>query len=205
MKPRNVVGWLMLLVGISVFAIRLQHAGPYALPQRGNLLAGMLALLLGAGLVRPWFGDGRLATWTARLALTSAPIVLFFALYAVMAELEEVVILRAPDAQGELQDLRLWIVDREDAAWVTMPRSKADAHGLTDVRVELVRDGVASCVVALRIVDRAAVDRTHSQRQEKYAVQRFATKLGIFGRRAAENTVTLRLTPCADSGSAAFR
>jgi hypothetical protein len=120
-----------------------------------------------------------------------------------MAELEEVVILRAPDAQGELQDLRLWIVDRDDAAWVTMPRSKADAHGLSNAQVELVRDGVARCVVAVRIVDRAEVDRTHSQRQQKYAVQRFATRLGIFGRQAAENVVTLRLTPCAETDASA--
>ena len=202
MNIRNIVGWLMLLVGISVFAIRLQHAGPYALPQRGNLLAGVLSLLLGAGLVRPWLAEGPLAIWLPRIALAASPIVLFFALYATMAELEEVVILRAADATGEVQDLRLWIVDREDAAWVTMPRSKADAHGLTDARVELVRGGTASCVIATRVEDRAQVDQTHHQRAEKYAVQRFATSLGIFGRDAAENVVTLRLTPCPAAGSA---
>jgi hypothetical protein len=43
----RVVGWLMLVVGLSVFAIRLQHAGPYAFPRGGNLLAGVLALLIG--------------------------------------------------------------------------------------------------------------------------------------------------------------
>ena len=40
----------MLLVGLSVFLIRVQHAGPYALPEGGNLLAGTLALLLGGWL-----------------------------------------------------------------------------------------------------------------------------------------------------------
>ena len=51
----------MLLVGLSVFVIRVQHAGPYALPEDGNLLAGTLALLLGGWLVRPWLGAHRLA------------------------------------------------------------------------------------------------------------------------------------------------
>ena len=45
-RLQSIVGWLMLLVGISVFAIRLQHAGPYALPEGGNLLGGVLASAL---------------------------------------------------------------------------------------------------------------------------------------------------------------
>ena len=60
-SSQRIVGWLMLLVGVSVFAIRLQHAGPYALPGGGNLIAGVLALLLGGWLVRGWLGAHRLA------------------------------------------------------------------------------------------------------------------------------------------------
>jgi hypothetical protein len=80
-----------------------------------------------------------------------------------------------------------------------MPASKADAHGLTDTRVELVRGGIQTCVVAKRSEGREAVDRAHHLRHEKYAVQRFATLLGIFGADAAADTVTLRLTPCPDA------
>ena len=39
-KLQTVVGWLMPLVGASVFPIRLQNVGPYAFPARGNLLGG---------------------------------------------------------------------------------------------------------------------------------------------------------------------
>ena len=39
---------------------------------------------------------------------------------------------------GRPADLRLWIVDHANAAWVTMPRSKADAHGLSEVEVDLL-------------------------------------------------------------------
>ena len=195
-RLRRAIGWLMLLVGVSVFVIRLQHAGPYALPGGGNLLAGVLALLLGVWLVRPWLGSHRLAAPLGWMALAASPIVLFFALYATLAELEEVVVLKAVDRAGQPADLRLWIVDDADAAWVTMPRSKADSHGLTEVRVELLRQGELRCVVATRLEDRAKVNEIHELRHQKYSVQRLATELGLFGRSAGEETVTLRLDPC---------
>jgi hypothetical protein len=193
---RRVVGWLMLVVGLSVFVIRLQHAGPYAFPRGGNLLAGVLALLLGGWLVRPWLGSHRIAAPLGWIALAASPVVLFFALYATFAELEEVVVLRATDRTGQPANLRLWIVDRADAAWVTMPRSKADRHGLSEARVELLRQGEISCVIATRHEDRATVNEIHRLRHEKYGVQRFATALGMFGRSAGEDTVALRLDPC---------
>jgi hypothetical protein len=195
-KLLRFVGWLMLLVGVSVFAIRLQHAGPYALPEGGNLLAGVLALLLGGWLVRPWLGSRRLAAPLAWLALVASPIVLFFALYATLSELEEVVVLKATHRSGRAADLRLWIVDRPDGAWVTMPRSKAQAHGLSDARVELLRQGEVSCVVTTLHEDRATANEIHRLRHQKYGVQRFATSIGLFGRSAGENTVALRLDPC---------
>ncbi len=195
-KPLLVFGWLMLLVGASVFVIRLQHAGPYALPRGGNLLGGVLALLLGGWLVRGWLGGHRLAAPLGWVALAASPIVLFFALYATLAELEEVVVLKAADRAGRSADLRLWIVDGADAAWVTMPRKKADAHGLSEARVELLRQGEVSCVIATRHEDRATVDEIHRLRLQKYGVQRLATTLGIFGRSADEETVALRLEPC---------
>ena len=36
-----------------------------------------------------------------------------------LAELEEVVVLKATHASGAKADLRLWIVDRDDGAWVS--------------------------------------------------------------------------------------
>lgn len=199
MSLRAIAGWVMLLVGVSVFAIRLQHEGPYALPRQGNLLAGVLALALGIALVRPWFGAGGLATWITRGLLVACPIVLFYALYATFAELEEVVVLHAFDANGRPADLRLWIVDHEGAAWVTMPGAKADAHGLRDARLELLRGGETTCVITRRYDEYETVDRIHRLRHEKYAVQRLATAIGLFGRSVGEDTVTLRLEPCEGS------
>ena len=42
----------------------------------------------------------------------------------------------------------------------------------------------------------ATVDRIHRLRHERYAIQRLATAIGIFGRSAGEDVVTLRLEPC---------
>ena len=199
-KLQRVVGWLMLFVGLSVFVIRFQHAGPYAFPRGGNLLAGVLALLLGGWLVRPWLASHRLAAPFGWIALAASPIVLFFALYATLAELEEVVVLKATDRTGQPANLRLWIVDRADAAWVTMPRAKADAHDLTETRAELLRSGEWRCVVAMRDERHETVNAIHRLRHEKYAVQRFATVIGMFGETAGESTVALRLDPCPEPG-----
>lgn len=198
-NPWSVAGWLMLLVGLSVFAIRLQHAGPYAFPRGGNLLGAVLALLLGGWLVRPWLGAHRMATPIRWAALAASPIVLFFALYATLAELEEVVVLKAHDRAGQPADLRLWVVDRGESAWVTMPQSKAEAHGLADARVELLRQGEVHCVIATRYDDRETVSEIHRLRHQKYAVQRLATTLGIFGSSPAASTVALSLDACPES------
>ena len=93
-KFQRFLAFLMLIVGVMVFAIRLQHAGGYALPAGGNLLAGFLALLLGAYLIRAWLPESRFSTLLKGLAIAASPVVLFFALYATLAELEEVVVLR---------------------------------------------------------------------------------------------------------------
>jgi hypothetical protein len=199
---RRIVGYLMLLLGASVFIIRFQHAGSYALPQGGNLLAGLLALAIGTILIRPTLGAATKALgW---LALAASPIVFFFALYATLAELEEVVVLNAMSQDGEPSALRLWVVDYDDAVWVTMPRDKADAHSLGQnlgqdrgqEPVELFRQGEVSCVVATRFEDRESTNRIHSMRHEKYSIQRLATTAGLFGREADPATITLRLDPC---------
>ena len=192
-RLRAPVGWLLLAVGVSVFAIRIQHE-PYAFPLRGNLLSGVLALVIGVVLIRSWLGTA--TSLLARVVLALSPIVLFFALYATLAELEEVVVLRAADNEGVTQDLRLWIVDYEGTAWVTMPRAKAEAHGLTEARVELIRHGVAGCVIAKRHEDHVTVDQIFRLRHAKYRIQRLATAVGVFGRSAGKDVVTLRLEAC---------
>jgi hypothetical protein len=197
-RSATVVGWLMLAAGVSVFAIRLQHAGPYQAPEQGNLRAGVLALAIGILLLAPWLGRlGRGATGALRGALLAAsPVVLFFALYATLAELEEVVVLRAKDSHGEPANLRLWIVDHAGAAWVSMPRWKAEQHGLDGAPVDMLRAGRTVCVVPALSTDPADNERTFRLRDEKYAVQRLGRAIGLFGDGPSPQTVTLRLDPC---------
>jgi hypothetical protein len=190
-KLQTLIGWALLALGIAVFAVRSLHEGTYAMPRGANLFGGLGALLLGAVLV--WSTAPRALRW---LAMAGTPVVLFFGLYATMAELEEVVSLYATDRSGQPADLRLWIVDREDGAWVGMPRSKALEHSLDGAKLELLRNGETRCVVPVLHEDRATVKAIHALKVEKYAVARGAAAIGIYPREARETAVSLRLDPC---------
>ena len=194
---RSVGGGLLVLVGLAVFAIRLQHAGAYAFPTPGVLLGGLGAIVVGGVLL--WPAAPRALGWAAWAA---SPVVLYFALYGTLAEVEEVVSLYAveaddaDDADGRRTDLRLWIIDREDGAWVGMPRAKALEHRLDGARLELLRAGTTTCVVPVLVEDRATVGAIHRQKVEKYAVARGAAAIGLYPREAGEQAVALRLDPC---------
>jgi len=188
---RTVWGGALIAVGVAVFAVRLLHEGAYAVPRGGNLFGGLGALGVGAVLV--WSAAPRGVVW---LALAASPVVLFFGLYATMAELEEVVSLYATDRDGQPAELRLWIVDREDGEWVGMPRSKALEHSLDGARLEVLRQGEIRCVVPVLYEDRATVAAIHALKVEKYAVARGSAAIGLYPREARETTVALRLDPC---------
>jgi len=190
-KLQTGVGWGLLAVGIAVFAVRFLHEGAYAVPRGGNLFGGLGALLVGGVLVWPAVPRG--LGW---LALAASPVVLFFGLYATMAELEEVVSLYATDRGGQPAELRLWIVDREDGEWVGMQRSKAVEHSLDGARLELLRSGETRCVIPALHENRATVTAIHALKVEKYAVARGAAAIGLYPREARESTVSLRLDPC---------
>jgi hypothetical protein len=181
----SIVVGLTLSAGLAAFLIPLQHAGPYGIPGRG-LVGGLLCFAIsGVLLVR---GTPAIARG---IALFASPIVLFFALYGALAELEEVVVLYAEDAE-----LRLWIVDHDGVEWVSMPRSKAGRHAIDGAKLELLRAGATRCVVPRIVEDPVANRRTFDLRQRKYAVQRLAGALGIFGDGPGAETITLRLDPC---------
>ena len=190
-KLQVVVGWCLLLLGVAVFAVRVQHEGAYAVPRGGNLFGGLGALVVGGVLL--WSAGPR---WLGWLALAASPVVLFFALYATMAEVEEVVSLYATDSTGRPAELRLWIVDREDGEWVGMPRAKAIEHSLDGARLELLRSGEARCVVPVLHEDRKTVIAIHALKVEKYEVARAAAAIGLYPREARESAVALRLDPC---------
>ncbi|MGH0037970.1 MAG: hypothetical protein ACQGVK_23310 [Myxococcota bacterium] len=196
-KLRTGVGCVLLAVGVAVFAVRLQHEGAYAMPRGGNLFGGLGALGVGAALV--WRSAPRALGW---LALAVSPVVLFFALYATMAELEEVVSLYATDGDGRPAELRLWIVDREDGEWVGMAHAKALEHSLDGARLELLRNGEVRCVVPVLHDDRETVRAIHALKVEKYAVARGSAAIGLYPREARETASALRLDPCPSDGEA---
>ena len=189
---RSVVGWALVALGVAVFTVRFLHEGAYAVPRGGNLVGGLGSLLLGGVLL--WPGVPK---WLGWAALAASPIVLFLGLYATMAELEETVSLYATDSAGQPAELRLWIVDREDGAWVGMPRAKALEHSLDGARLDMLRGGETRCVMpVLYDDDRETVGAIHQMKVEKYAVARAAASIGLYAREARDTTVALRLDPC---------
>lgn len=189
MKSRSlgasIVGGLTLCAGLAAFLVPLQHAGPYGIPGRG-VVGGLLCFAIsGVLFVRATPALVRVG------ALVVSPVVLFIALYGALAEAEEVVVLYAKDAE-----LRLWVVDHDGVAWVSMPRSKADLHAIDGSKLELLRAGTTRCVVPRIVDDPVANRRTFDLRQEKYAVQRLGGALGMFGDGPGPDTITLRLDPC---------
>ena len=179
------VGILMLVAGLAAFVVPLHHAGPYAIPGRG-LVGGLLCFAIAAAL----FVRGT-PNMMRVVVLSASPVVLFFALYGALAELEEVVVLYTEDA-----DLRLWIVDHDGAEWVSMPRAKAETHAIDGAKLERLRGGERRCVVPRIVDDPIANRRTFDLRQEKYAVQRLGGMLGMFGDGPNPATITLRFDPC---------
>jgi hypothetical protein len=188
-KPRSIAGVVLgvvtLCAGLAAFLVPLHHPGPYGIPGRG-LVGGLLCLAAAGVLLVPGTpGVARIAAGVV------SPVVLFFALYGALAELEEVTVLYAPDAP-----LRLWIVDHEGSEWVSMPRSKAELHALDGARLTRLRAGEVRCVTPRIVDDASANRRTFDLRQEKYAIQRLGGVLGMFGDGPGPQTITLRLDPC---------
>ncbi|MBO6557846.1 MAG: hypothetical protein JJ957_15165 [Pseudomonadales bacterium] len=183
---------ILLTMGLGVFAIRLVHDGPYAMPHSGALYGAIAAIILGGLML--WPGKPSALFWVAILL---SPIALFPALYSIMGESEEVISLYATDSDNNPADLRLWIVDREDGAWVGMPRGKAVDHSLNGANLTMLRNGELTCVApVLYDEDRDTVGTIHAMKVDKYAVAQISGAIGLYPLEATETTVVLRLDPC---------
>lgn len=190
-KTQMLAGFILVVIGSAVFAVRLQHEGTYAMPHGGPLLGGLGAMLMGGFLL--WPKKPRLIGW---VVLALSPVAVFPAIYGIVGELEEVVSLYAVDSEGRRTDLRLWIVDREDGAWVGMSRDKANEYSLNGARLEMLRAGERQCVLLMLSEDQATTNEIHAMKVEKYAAARGAAAIGMYPREASANTAALRLDPC---------
>jgi hypothetical protein len=188
---------VLITAGLAVFAVRLLHPGPYAMPHGGALYGALGSFILAGLMLFP--GKPRFLPW---ILLLLSPVALFPVIYSIMGESEEVISLYATDSQDQPTDLRLWIVDREDSAWVGMPRSKAVEHALDGAQLQMLRAGQLVCVVPrLYDEDRETVRTIHAMKVEKYSVAQIAGVIGMYPLEATESTVVLRLDNCPE-GSA---
>ena len=191
-----ITGSIFMLIGLAVFAIRLTHDGPYAIPHGAAFYGALINILLGLALVlspKLWPHAPRLTAWVAVLTGTFASLP---AIYSIVGESEEVISLFATDSDNQPADLRLWIVDRDDGAWVGMGRDKATSHNLNGARLEMLRNGQTTCVTPSLYEDRPTVRTIHGMKVDKYLAAQAAAAIGLYPREAGPSTVALRLDPC---------
>jgi len=192
---------ILLVFAAAVFLVRLHHEGSYAFPRGADLAFGSASLLVGFLLLRSaWRNQTDRLSLVTRLLIATSPILLVGALAASLHEMEEVVVLRTRDAQGTVQEARLWAVDYAGSTWiVTGPSTEHVRRLTTNPRVELVRQGVTSCFVATRYEDRETIEAVLHQRSEKYFVHRLALAAGFWrpsGGDIQKIAVAIRLDPC---------
>lgn len=195
-----IVGWIALMCGLSVFAVRFFQEGPYPIPRGGTLVCAVANLGIGLELVWPRRRTAKARALLTKVLLGVTPIVLLFGLVATLAEVEEVVVLRTHDERGGVRDTRLWVVDYMGSPWVvTRPRAEHVRQLTTTPRVGLLRHGVTRCYIAERHDDRATVEKLLRLRHEKYFVQRLTVAVGLWSRSfdgIEKVAVAIRLEPC---------
>jgi hypothetical protein len=189
----TVSGVIFIAIGLAVFAIRLGHSGAYAVPGGAALIGSIACIVLGTCLL--WPGKPK---FTGLVAIVIATFASFPAIYSIVGESEEVISLYAFDSDNNLVDLRLWIVDRNDGAWVGMGRSKATTYGLDGARLEMLRGGEIICVIPALTKDHATVEEVHRMKVGKYKAAQISASIGMYPKEASENTAALRLDLCSD-------
>lgn len=192
-------GVVLILLGIAVFVIRLQHGGPYAYPEGGNLLGAVLAFVIGLWFLRPIFRTGKISHLIGWPAVLATPLVMFFTLYSTLAELEEVISLQVTAPSGAPVALRLWVVDRDGSAWTTMSDDKAVENGLDRAQGQMLRGGKQACVDIVRHNEPETVQAILDMKLDKYAVARLAASIGVYPETAGDGMTSIEMTPCAQN------
>lgn len=171
-----VAGVVVLVLGLGVFGVRLDHAGPYPFPRGADLTAGVVCLGLG-GLLLAWArrasGAGGVSR-SDRLLLALSPVAFLMGLGASLHEMEEVVILHTEGPAGAVET-RLWVVDHGGTPWVlTGSETRAGRNLAANPRLVLERGGETSCRIARVSQDLETLRTISLARREKYLAARLA-------------------------------
>lgn len=186
-----IAGILFITIGLGVFLIRLGHAGSYAMPQGAGAIGGLAAVLLGGYLL--WPNKPR---FTGPIAIVLGTVASLPAIYSIAGESQEVISLYAIDSDQQIVDLRLWVVDREDGAWVGMGRNKVTTYQLDGAELNMLRNGKIECVKPMLTDDMATTKIIHSMKVAKYTTAQLASAIGLYPKEATSNTAALRLDSC---------
>jgi hypothetical protein len=192
-------GALLLLCGSAAFVVFPARRGFDLAVAVANLLLGLGLVLLGRK--TPGAGWGR--SLAIALGLASAPYVLLQGLIATVHEIGEIVVLRTTDERAVVHETRVAVLDFEGSTWVGADtgRRRWLERLATNPELELVRDGVARCYVAVRVEDPRIREEVFRRIERKYLVGRLVEALGrpLFVRESpapGRASVAVRLDPC---------
>jgi hypothetical protein len=138
------------------------------------------------------------------LAIVLGVIALIVAAFYVLIELDEVVVLRTTDDQGEVFQTRLWVADHAGHPWLVarFPDRRWLAHLRANPRAELVRGGLTQCHLAAVVEDDAKREELTPVFVHKYRrvitvtlIPSRVRKLVTSDPKSAE-PVLIRLDPC---------
>lgn len=188
---QSIAGIVFIMIGLAVFAIRLKHEGPYVVPG-GWAFYGAIGLLI-LGSFMQWQRKPSALGW---IALLAGLVAILPAVYSIVGESGEVISLYATDSSGQPANLRLWVVDREDGAWVGMSRDKAIEHDLDGAKLDMLRGGEVTCVMPVLHEDLATAQEIHAAKVEKYTAAQLAGAIGLYPQEATSSTAALRLGSC---------
>lgn len=191
-------GAILLACGVAAFAVFPGRRGFDLIVPLANLLLGLQLVRLGSTQRR---GRGRSLAIGASLA--AAPIVLFYGLLLTVHEIGEIVVLRTTDDEATVWETRVAVLDHEGSTWIGADhaRQRWFRRLLATPRVELIRNGVARCHVAVVVEDPATREEVFRRIEEKYLIGRLALALGhpLFVRGAGASqraSAAIRLDPC---------
>lgn len=191
-------GGILLACGVAAFAVFPGRRGFDLILPLTNVLLGLLLVRLGSTQRRGW---GRALAIGASLA--AAPIVLFYGLILTVHEIGEIVVLRTTDDEATVWETRVAVLDHEGSTWIGADHARQRwlRRLVATPRVELIRNGVARCHVAVVVEDLAIREEVFRRIEEKYLIGRLAAALGqpLFVREASSPqraSAAIRLDPC---------
>lgn len=199
-------GMTLSTFGIALFVLLGFSRGMHSLAAASNVAVGVLLVLVARASRR-----ARAIRMARLLAVVLGSVLVFADAVVGLIEVDETVVLRTFDERGRVFETRLWVADFRGSTWVGAgagTRRRWLRQLIANPEVELVREGVTGCYIAVPVEDAGAKAELLRFLDAKYPWGQLASALGnavFFGSRGDDPSIPIRLDPCARSGAVPLR